>query len=425
MKKVILAIKRYVAVIVFLSTMASLTGCFDQREVDDLAYPLALGLDVGEVNALRMTLQMAKPLSIGAGKGGEGSGGGGSKGEEDKVSSIITVDTPSIYSGINLVNNIISKEINMSHAKVIVISRRLAEEGAAKYITAIQRGREFRPDAFVLVSDDPPDQYLRAVKPTLESNPSKYYELLLGESYNTYFPITRLSDFYHNIESDSIEPIAILTALGKYDSVDQFSEAVERKSTGTRELEGQYIAGNIPVVTEQKIEVMGTAVFKEGKMVGTLNGLESICHHMITGEYKRSYWTMPDPSDEKMIVVLNVSQRRKPSIKVSLADGKADVRIGIELEGDITSIQSKRDYGDYPEIIEQKIEEIIRNQILAFLNRSKNEFNSDICGIGEYVKGKFLTWESWKKYNWLERYKNTDFIVDIKFKIRRTGLLLK
>ena len=93
-----------------------------------MAYPIAIGLDIGHANILRMTLQLAVPLSIGGGGAGESGGGSGGGGEEKAV-SVITIDTSSIFSGLNMVNNIISKEINMSHAKVIVISRKLAEEG--------------------------------------------------------------------------------------------------------------------------------------------------------------------------------------------------------------------------------------------------------------------------------------------------------
>jgi len=50
-----------------------LTGCFDKREPDDMAYPIALGFDKGSTNELRMTMQIAVPTNI---AGGESGGGG-------------------------------------------------------------------------------------------------------------------------------------------------------------------------------------------------------------------------------------------------------------------------------------------------------------------------------------------------------------
>ncbi|MGI6669262.1 MAG: Ger(x)C family spore germination C-terminal domain-containing protein [Acetivibrionales bacterium] len=59
------------------------------------------------------------------------------------------------------------------------------------------------------------------------------------------------------------------------------------------------------------------------------------------------------------------------------------------------------------------------------LKRQETHSASDICGIGKFVKKKFLTWAEWEKYNWPEQYKHTDFDVDVSFRIRRTGLIIK
>lgn len=414
--------KRFIAVMcVLILVMMLLTGCFDQREIDELAYPMAMGLDIGEANKLRLTLQLAAPLSIGAGGGGDGGGKGGG----GEPSSIITVDTPSIYSGLNLINNIISKEITMSHAQVVVISRRLAEKGISEYLHAIQRGREFRPDIFIMVSDNPPDEYFRNVKPTLESSPEKYYELMLGKNFTSFYPSTRMHEFYYKNESETAQPVAILTALSKYSSIDQLKGSGKSSNNGKNRLEGEYQAGNIPIVADQKNEVMGAAVFKKGKMVGVLNGKESECQQMITGDFRYSYITIPDPYDKNLIIVLDVLQRKKPVIQADLVNGRAKVHISIDLEGDFTSIQSGRNYEDQPQIIEQGVEEIEEKAVLALLEKTRDEFDSDICGIGRYMVRKFTTWDKWEIYNWFDQYKNTDFEVDVNMHMRRTGQMIK
>ncbi len=413
--------KQYIAGMLLLIITILLSGCFDQHEVDELAYPMAMGLDIGEANKLRLTLQLAAPLSIGAGGGGNG----GQKGGGGESSSIITVDTPSIYSGLNLINNIISKEITMSHAQVVVISRRLAEEGISKYLHAIQRGREFRPDIFIMVSNNPPDEYLRNVKPTLESSPEKYYELMLGKNFTSFYPNTRIHEFYYKNESSAVQPVAILTGLSKYSSIDQLMDPGKDKNNGEIRLEGEYEAGDIPIVADQKNEVMGAAVFKKGKMVGTLNGKESECQQMVTGNFKYSYITIPDPYDKNLIIVLDILQRKRPVIKADLVNGQAKVHISIDLEGDFTSIQSGRNYEDQPQIIEQAVEEMQKKAVMALMERTRDEFDSDICGIGRHVIRKFPTWDKWEQYGWFDQYKNVHFEVDVNMQIRRTGQMIK
>lgn len=412
---------RAASVLILLLIAVSVSGCYDQREIDDLAYPLAVGLDIGEANALRMTLQLAAPLAIGGGGGGESGGGSGSS--EGNTSSVITVDTPTLYSGLDLINNIISKEINLSHAKVIIFSRRLAEAGISKYIQAIQRGREFRPNMFVMVSNEPPDEYLKNIKPILESNPSKYYELLLGKDYASFFDDVRMSDFHFAIESDFKEPAAILTGINKKENVEQLGQSGGHRNAARPE--GIYEAGDIPVISDLKNVVMGIAVFKEGRMVGTLNGAEASCYQMLTGNYGHSYWTVPDAYDAGKLVVMDIIQRSRPSVTAVLNDGKAVFDIVLDLEGDFTSIQSSFRYEDYPQPMEDKASEMIKKEVTSMLKKTTEQFDSDICGFGRYLKGKFLTLDDWKKFNWPEQYRNAEFNVKVDLKVRRTGLIIK
>ncbi|NLH96396.1 MAG: Ger(x)C family spore germination protein [Clostridiaceae bacterium] len=420
MKRTVVYLRIGCCLLLLIMSLA-LSGCYDQREIDEMAYPLAVGLDVGRANILRMTLQLAAPLSIGGGGGGESGGGGGGAG--GKPVSVITVDTPSIYSGLNMVNNVISKEINMSHAKVIVISRKLAEKGISKYIQAMMRGREFRPDMFIVVTDDPPDVYLREVSSVLESNPAKYYELLLGKDYSSYYPEARIADFHHAIERLDIEPTAVLSGINPKESVEEIDMMGK---TGEHYLdEGRYEAGNVPAVSELKNVAMGTAVFRGGKMVGTLNGIESVCFQMVTGRYNHSYWTIPDITGSGNVIVMNVVQRKRPKTTVEMKDGKPYITVRLDLEGDYTSIQRTLEHEKYPEAIENKTIEVIRENVTTFLRRTAEEFDSDICGLGRFMKGKFLTWDEWEKFDWPSHYRNSEFNVEVKFKIRRTGLIIR
>jgi spore germination protein KC len=412
----------FLTVLLILSMALPLSGCYDKREIDELAYPLAIGLDVGQADTLRLTVQLAVPLEIGGGEGG--GGGGGKSGGQDESGSIITIDTPSLYSGLNLINNTISKEINISHIKTIVISKKLAETDINRYLHGIERGREFRPDIFLVVSNCPAEEYLKNVKPTLESNPSKYYELLLGKKFTAFYPSTRLNDFYYENESDYRQPVAILSDVSKYESSSDLNDA-GLQGTATKGVEGKYEAGNIPIVAKQKNEVMGMAVFKGGKMVGHANGAESVTYHLITGDYKYSYWTITDPLAEDRKIIMNVMQRKQPKIEIEMQGDHVVATVRLNLEGDFTAIQSGQSYEDMPELIEQTLEASIREEVIAFLKRTTEEFDSDICGFGRYVKGKFLTWQDWENYKWFDRYRNTKFNVQVDLKIRRTGLMIQ
>ena len=77
---------RYTLVLALSVNLFLMTGCFDQRDIDELAYPMAIGFDIGEANELRMTLQLAVPISIGGGSSG---GSGEAAGEEAKEEAAV------------------------------------------------------------------------------------------------------------------------------------------------------------------------------------------------------------------------------------------------------------------------------------------------------------------------------------------------
>lgn len=95
-------------------------------------------------------------------------------GDVEKSTTIITVETPTIYGGVSIVDTLISKRINFSHAKLILISKELAQEGVEKYINAFIRFREFRPNIYIGISRGKAEEFLKAVKPVLEINPAKF-----------------------------------------------------------------------------------------------------------------------------------------------------------------------------------------------------------------------------------------------------------
>ena len=414
----------FVFVVCFLST--TMTGCFDRRELDDLAYPIAIGLDKGDNNFLKLTLQLAVPTAIGTGEGGGGAGG-------SESISVTTVETPSIYSGLNMINTYLSKQINLSHAKVLVFSEDLAREGMNKYINAILRSREFRPNAFVLVARGKgamAEKYIRSVKPELEANPAKYYELVLrAYRYTGFTADAQLVNFHHRMTSYDIQPVAVLAGVGTFESLGEIDaeESTFREKEREYPFEGDFKAGDMPKVGEVKSETMGLAVFKGARMVGEIDGEETIYYLMVSGEFGYTYMTLPDPINKDTFVILSVKQSRPPVKKVKMEGDKPVVSVKVKLEADILSIQSGINYEstDKVSVMEESAEEFIKSGIQRYLKRTAEELNSDMCGIGTNMKGKFLTWSDWEKFDWKSKYKDSTFDVSVDLKIRRPGLLVR
>lgn len=95
----------------------TISGYYSKQDINDLAYVVAIGIDVGENNDLKVSFQLSIPSK-------NNSQGGDSSSASDTV--IDTIECSSIESGISLANGYVSKKINLSHCKVLVISEEVA-----------------------------------------------------------------------------------------------------------------------------------------------------------------------------------------------------------------------------------------------------------------------------------------------------------
>jgi len=407
-----------------------LSGCYDSVEVDDLAYVIAIGVDKGTVDMVKVTLQFALPLAMGTGGEGGGGGGGGGESEENKTVYNLTIDAPSILTGISMANNIVSKQINLSHTKIIVFSEEMAREGIGNYIVRLSSMRQLRPNTAVYVTRSSAEEFLKAVTPQLSTNTAKYYEqgVLVHERVGATAN-TQLHSFSAASRSLGAQPVVTLAGINRYETSADFKIPKDDASMGEdnniNHLE--YKAGEIPRAAKNKAEVRGLAVFRGGKMIGELSGLETIFYMMVTGELRYNNITLQDPHDSNNYVVLNVKKSRNPVHSVEIVDGKPLIGVKILLEADISAIGSEMDYQE-PEkasILEKECEKYIKREIESLLYKTSKEFNTDIFGFGNKIAGKFATWEEWEKFGWLQKYKDTSFSVEVDLVIRRPGLTVK
>lgn len=415
---------RFILLFILTVILALLCGgCFDSREIDDQAFIIAIGLDRGKTIDLKVTLQLAIPKAIGGGSGGGGGGG------ESKITSMISIESTNIYSAFSLANNSISREINLSHAKALVISKELAEEGINKYLLGLARSREFRPDTAVIISGGEAEEFIKNIKPELESNPAKYYELLISSYKHTARTVnSRFHQFYADTRSYYSMPVAALGDVGKFDS----SEKIETSDSDFEEkgrdapLEGDFKAGGVPKSQGLKSEIMGMAVFNGDRMVGELDGEGATYQLIMTNQFRHGSFSIPDPNAKGCYIVLDIKKSRSPGIKVRIEEEKPVIDLDIRMEGDISSIQSGLNYESrkMTPVLENAVEEFFMTGIKRYLDITK-KLKLDIAGFGMKARYRFLTWDKWESYKWLEKYKDAEFNVKVDFKVRRPGLMLK
>lgn len=403
-------LKKIIALCILIALAFNLTGCYDATGIEENAYVVAIGLDIGESNELELTLQIA---TDGNDSGGESSGSS----SQSKQTNIITVKCSSINSGLSLINNHMSKQANLSHCQVLIISEKLATSGIAEYIDTLLNNAELRNDCSIIISKCSAKDYLNNVKPSLESLVARFYEATLQSAkYTGYTVNISLAQFYSKMKDSSCEPYAILGAV-----------STESGTNSNAKLNYDNTAGENPITDSDVIDNFGIAIFKNDVLIGELSGLDSICHVIINNELKECTLSVPNPFETGKYLDLMLTSKKDTKCSVSYVNDSPLISVDIYLDGRGLSLDEhiKYDSEEALNLIKSSATKYIENQISNYLYKTAKEYNSDICGFGKYAISNYLTLKEWNDSNWLGNYKNSFFDVNVHLNIEPGNLFIR
>lgn len=390
------------------------SGCWGSRETDELGLVLVLGIDKGKENVIEVTLSVAVPKPLGS----EGN-------LEEADTEKVYVEASSIYGALQLGNAFISRDLTLIHNRVVIVSEEIAREGLSKYINPLIRSRDIRRSNFLFITRGTAKEFIEKNRSFLEMNPSRQFELLINAQKNTgLMPISTIDDFYKASKSLGKEAVTALVGVNekpiKNEEAKSLPEAIKK--------EMDYLAGDIPREDGNKIDLMGSTVFKGDSLIGFLTGAQTRYYQMVTGSFQSGIFSFPDPQkSEEFLTVVKLKRGRQPIIRVTLLGDTPKIDINLILEGEILSIQSGLGYetGEQYLEFEQFLEEYISREVQALITKTQEEYESDIFGFGDYARKYFWTWPAWEEYQWLKKYPQAEVNVETTLSIRRAGLLTK
>lgn len=383
-----------------------LTGCSSLSDIETKAYVIALGIDNSETNNIKLSLQIAVLSSSGS----------SSEGSQKEESTIVAVECADINSGISLINSYISKQIDLSHCKAIILSEELAKNGLSNHIYTLVNNVQIRPDCNIIISKCSAYDFLNNSKPVFESIQANYYESILNSTqYTGYIADLYLTDFFSNILSKSSEATAILGGISSKENAQNVSSISD------------YKAGQTSIDGKNNIENMGTAVFKDDKLVGELNNIETLCHLIITDKLENTTITIPNPFDDNSAISIYIHLSKNTEKHVELVDGSPHIKCSSYIVGNVLSLDSSLDLTNTAnlETLNSSLQDYLEKNINDYLNKTSKEFKSDIVGFGKYLLPKYLTWQDWLNSDWLNNYENTSFDIHVDVQIQSGYLFNK
>lgn len=397
-------IKPISALAICMFICLQLSSCYDDREMNELAYVIALGIDNSENGYYNYTFQISNPLASGGGgeekpaKEINSDESGDAENNEQTELEITDNKNPGVTEvvvrakdypeSVSIVNNIISKQINLSHIKVIALSEEVCRDGIEKHTDFLMSEREIRPGTNIIVAEKSAEYFLKNVNPKLDMSTAKYYELLINDENMTYSKAVELREFFDNgIAKNKVDGILPLGGVSTSKKSADFSNYDEKN----------LFSGNVAELANEKTEFFGAAVINDMKMVGKLNGNEVKYFRLILGELKDSGIFSVEGE------TFAIKNRKKSKIVAAATDDTPKITIDIYAE-----VENAKNT--------DKIKETTEKEIYELLIKTAKEYKADIFGFSNYAKRSFLTQKEFENYDWDKKYENSEFFVNMHIK---------
>lgn len=381
--------------LILILMMTLLTGCWDRRELDELAIEVAEGIDK-DGDLYRLTVQVVDPGQVGL-KGG----GGGSR------SPIITYSMTgkTIFEATRKMSTFTPRQLYGAHLRMLVIGESAARDGISEVIDIYARDNEFRTDFFIVVAKGTTAENVLKLTTPLEKIPANSLFYTLQTSEQRWAPSLGipLHQFIDDLTSGGKEPA--LTAISVKGDQD-LGETLKNEERSAPETLMQYV---------------GLALFKDDKLIDWLNEEESKGVTYILDRVKNTIAVVPCPSEGRISLEIVKS---KSNVQGTVKNGKPYINVELQSEAIIGEVLCNVDISNKATINEltQSVEQHLEKLILGTVRKAQNR-QADVFGFGEVMYRTNPTY--WKKVkdHWDEVFGEAEVHVNVNVKIKSSGTI--
>jgi spore germination protein KC len=388
--------KTIVLALLLLNFVPLLSGCWNQKELTDLAFIVAMGIDKGKNKNFDVSFQIVNPGNVSSGQNGGGQG---------LPIAVYKSSGDTLTEAARNATKKISRHLYYSHINLLVISEELAKEGVLNILDACERDPGFRTTTEVVIAKDTSAEEIISTLTILDKLPVlkitkelQSTEAMLGENLKV-----NIDDFVSGVISTGKNPVA-----NGYSVMGKKSEAKK--------------ASNLMLsTTDAYLKADGLAIFNKGKLVGWMTHEKARGVVWILGKVKSTDINLDWKGKKNALNIVPIRSKTKVSAKI--IKGMPVITVLIKEESWVSEANTAINIDDPTVIhqIEKKMEKTIKRQILASVKEAQS-LKCDVFGFGEKVH--IANPKYWKKAqnHWDDQFANTKVIVKVESYNRRSGV---
>lgn len=395
-------------------TMFIAGGCWDRREPESLVFPSILGIDVAEDELFEVIALIPNP-SARAG-GAAGITGGGAFAVPFWVNSG-RGHTP--FEALKQLALTTSRQINLSHVDVILISEKLARRGIGPVLELYLRSPDIRLIAEVAVVEGDLRNLLESEIP-LEPTPALGLLAMLEFTRQERSQIPR-GDFLEKAKLmtfPGIDPVFVRFTVLKATATETFTDSGSAQGQSQSQ------------VPKPVVKIHGAAAFDDDRMVGWFEDRESVGVNWLLGGISRTIVSVDSPRGG--VITLELKQS---GVKVTPVVSGNSISMEVKV-GALARVQDAAAHGhsehivfdsEDPELVKSvtdRVAQAVRNDIELALKKAR-ELEVDPFGFGNTIyRKKPQFWNEVVQGRWIEMFKTVEVNLEIEVFLRRPGLVM-
>lgn len=337
--------------IILIPIILLLTGCYNYREINDLAIVSGLSITSNN-NKIKLTAEVVN-----------------SRKEQDASSSeepayiIYTSEASSLQEAIIKMVNESPRKMYLAQLEILIIDEKIAKNNLQDILDFFARDPESRSEFKVLIGKS--EDILEITTPLEKISSENILDRLTAN--NNYLGTASLLT-YHEFISTILNPnielcIPVISSIGNTKEGEKKENITETKNNSS-----------------SKIDSM--AIFKNNKLTGYLTTKESLTYNIITNNTK-NYFIKNNYSNNQFIIhkILNSKTNLKYNSKTN------EIKINIKGKSALaevnynTNLENLENISKLQKDLNKEIEKLITNSI----NNIIKNYNSDIFGFKDYI----------------------------------------
>jgi len=253
--------RRFQLVLSMLLIISTLTGCWDNKDINHRVLPVAIGISKqGKEYKVSLKIHVAN--------------------DETTKLKIVTQTGETISKAVEKISTNMESSVDLLHVQIIVIDKKTAKEGVKDIITGFMRSREVSPKALIAISDEDIESFFTKIAKAMNSDGTSLFDNFdKGAGWNPQIALTRIWEVYRSIHSYTHDVAIPIIISGKSTNIVHVGSAIIKNGKMVERInndetllfnafKGESTHGQIEVMTNASVLIIGNSMDIKSKMKG-------------------------------------------------------------------------------------------------------------------------------------------------------------